>query len=136
MSKSGQLVLKAIVSLLISALVIVLYPIVGQTYANRETFKNMIVARDIALTIDALYSRPYDATVYYEKDLAGSTVEFSGSYVKVYDRSLGEKFDPSLAEYKFFTTGHEINAKFESPKKIKFEKKGNILTIKKDETIK
>ena len=137
MAKRGQIVFKALIVLLISAIIIILYPIMGQTHANREISKNTIAAREIALIIDTLYSYPYDVVVYLDKDLSGLTVDFSDENIKIYDTKLGKKFDPALAEYRFFTTGFNvIETKLESPKRIKFEKTKNILIVKKDENIK
>ncbi len=135
MTKRGQLVIKFIIILIISVVLVLFFPAIGEIYGKREIYKKTIAAREIALLIDTLYAYPFDATVYYEKDLTGLAVEFSEQNVMVYDARL-KNFDPAPAKYHFSVTGATtIKVKIENPKAIKFEKIKNNLIVSKYETI-
>lgn len=135
MPKRGQLVLKAVIDLIISAAIIFAFPYIGQSFGSGDVYKKEIVAKEIALIIDSLYAYPYDIVVYYEQDLTGFIIEISNDEVIVYSiTSNGYDSDLTYKKYKFFQTGDNvIKAKLESPKRIKFEKQTNQLTITKDE---
>lgn len=133
MAKRGQLVIKALIILIVSAILIILYPSVGETFGKRDVYKKVVTAREIALIIDALYSYPYDVAVSYEKDLTGLIVEISGENIFVYDSRFSRNLDPTLAAYRFYPTGpNKIDAKLENAKNLKFEKIKNELIIKKE----
>lgn len=135
MVKRGQLVVKALIVLVVSAVIILAFPYIGESYGSRNVYKKEIAAKEIALLIDTLYAYPYDIVVYYEKDLTGFIVEISENEVKVYDaRFSNYDIDPTRKKYEFFPTGiNEIKIKLENSKKIKFEKSQERLIIQKDE---
>ena len=134
MIKRGQIVLKFTIILIISAVVIISFVNIGQAYGKGTVYRKTIAAREIPLIIDALYSYPYDSIVYYNKDLSGLTVEIIDGKVKVYDSKSIVGKDMTSRQYGFFPTGqNKIEAKLEDPKNIRFEKKNNIIVIKKDE---
>ena len=134
MSKRGQLVLRALGILLVSAILILMYPYIGEQLGKREFYKKVIAVREVALILDTIYAYSYDTTLYYEKDLSGLIIEASDKKIMVYNSKMGKK-DPTLSEYHLFPTGNNIlEFKIESPKRIRIDKTGNIVTARKDET--
>ena len=133
--RKGQLIVKAIVVIVLAGIILFAFPYIGQEYGSGEVYKKEITAKEIALTLDTLYSSPYDIVVYYEKDLSGLIVEIIDNKVMIYNSIFrGKKFDPTSKEYDFAPTGiNKINVKLESPKRIKFEKLKNSLIIEKHE---
>lgn len=131
MQKRGQLVLKAIIVLLVAGILIVTFPKIGKSFGTFEAYKKAIASREIALILDTLYAYPYDSVIYYNEKLEGLTIEVSENKVKVF--SSGYKADPTRAEYNYLPTGtKKINAVLENPKRIRFEKKGDTLTLTKE----
>lgn len=132
MAKRGRLEYKALIILIISAVVFIFFLYIGQSYANSDVYKKGIASREIALIIDSMYAYPYDSTIYYERDLAGFTLEIADGKVIVYNKGFNKKNDPTLAEYAFFVTGvNNANIKLEDSKKIKIQKNMNNLIIEK-----
>ena len=136
MAKRGQLVVKLIIVLFFSLVVIIAYPYIGKQFGSGESYKKEIAAKEIALIIDTLYAYPYDAVIYYEKDLTGLAVQISDNDVIIYDsRFSNSNLDPTYRKYSFYPTGtNKIQMKFDNPKRIKFEKSKEKLIIIKDGT--
>jgi len=134
MAKRGQIVVKFIIILMVSAAIIFIYPYIGEKFGKGDVYKKALIAKEIALTIDVLYSYPYDAVIYYDKDLTAFNLEIAEGKVIIYDRIFQSKnLDPTRAEYMFFATGtSNPNIKLESPKKLRIEKTKNILAIRKE----
>ncbi len=131
MIKRGQLVLKALIVLVISAAIIILYPYIGAQFGSRDVYKREIAAREIALIIDTLYAYPYDVTISYEKDLTGLSLEISDNKIKIYGARFNNYLlDPSNRKYDFIPTGAiKTKLKLENPEKIKFEKLNGELSV-------
>lgn len=134
MAKRGQFTILAIISFIVLIIVLLAFPYIGKEYGSRDVFKKEIAAREIALTINALYAYPHDINIYYEKDLSELIVEMSNDEIKVYNaRFQSYNSDPTSKKYNFVPAGTYSDARLEGPKKIKFEKIGEKITIK-DET--
>lgn len=131
----GSLIVRAIIFLVVSLVIMSSLIYIGRAFGSGEVYKKTIAAKEIALTIDTLYAYPYDMVVYYEKDLTGLIVEISDNKVAIYNAEFDRKnLDPTFKEYYFIpTNANKISAKLENPKRIKFEKSKDLLTIKKDE---
>lgn len=138
MAKRGQIAVKVIIVLFFAIAVIIAYPYIGKQFGSGEYYKKEIAAKHIALIIDALYTFPYDAVVYYEKDLTGLAVQISDNDVIIYDSEFSNSnLDPTFRKYSFYPTGsNNIQIKLDNPKRIKFEKSKEKLSIIKDETSK
>lgn len=134
MAKRGQIVVKFIIILMVSAAIILIYPYIGEKFGKGDAYKKTTIAREIALIIDALYSYPYDAVVYYDRDMTGLNLEITEGKAVIYDSIfLSKNLDPTHAEYRFFTTGNtNPNIKLENPKKLRIEKTKNNLVIRKE----
>lgn len=132
MGKRGNLAFKFLMILTISAILLILYPKVAESFAKGELAKKTIAAREIALLLDTMYSYPYTMTIDYDINLMGFTLEISDQTVAVYDTKLGKTIDPSLANYRFFTTRGD-NPKFtiENSKKIRFKKINDKIEVSK-----
>lgn len=133
MKKRGQLIFKAIYSLILSAVIVLFLPMVANQYGSGEAYEKLAVAKDIALMTDTLYSMPGDAEVFYPCDCENYIIVIENNEVKVLDPELVAD-DPVKGIYSFTAMGPYRLPKIEMrfPKLIKFEKKGNILQIKQE----
>jgi len=134
MIKKGSIVIRAIIFVTISAVILGGLIYIGKSYGSGEVYRKLIIAKEIALILDAIYAYPYDSLVYYEKDLTGLIVEVSNNKVIVYNAQFNNRnLDPTSVDYSFIpTTINKINAKLENPKKIKFQKFNDIIILKNE----
>jgi len=131
----GSLVVRAIIFIVMSLVILASLIYIGKSYGSGEIYKKEIAAKEIALLINTLYAYPYDMVVNYDKDLTGFIIDISDNKVVVYNAEFNRKdLDSTFREYEFVpTTFNKIKVKLESPKRIKFEKSKDLLSVKKDE---
>ena len=129
MKKRGQLVYKALISVIVSAIVVVAFVMAGKTYGNQEAYYKLAIAKDLALTIDLIYALPGDIEYVYANDVSAYGIEIKNNYVKVYDYKLG-KMDPTAASYNYAGIGNDaINADIKGLKFVKLSKKHGQIKI-------
>jgi len=131
----GSLVVRAIIFIVMSLVILASLIYIGKSYGSGEIYKKEIAAKEIALLINTLYAYPYDMVVNYDKDLTGFIIDISDNKVVVYNAEFNRKdLDSTFREYEFVpTTFNKIKVKLESPKRIKFEKSKDLLSVQKDE---
>lgn len=134
----GSLIVRAIIFIVMSLVILVSLIYIGKSYGSGDVYKKEIAAKEIALILDTLYAYPYDIVVNYNKDLTGLIVEISDNKVIVYSAEFSRRnLDLAFKEYEFVpTTMNKIQAKLESPKRIKFEKSKDSMIVTKDEITK
>ncbi|HLC60956.1 MAG TPA: hypothetical protein VJJ52_06020 [Candidatus Nanoarchaeia archaeon] len=128
MKKRGQLVNKALIVLITSAVVIITFYSAGKTYGNKEAYYRLAVAKDIALTIDYLYSIPGDVEFIYPNEVSDYDIEITDNSVRVYQHGSG-KLDATAGIYGYAGTSYDkINTFVSGPKYIEIKKTGNTIT--------
>lgn len=116
MKKRGQLVYKALIVIIASAIIILAFIEAGKSYGSQDAYYKLAVAKDIALLIDGMYATSGNIKIMYGRDLSKYTVEVNGNVVKVYKTSLGAA-DITAGRHKFF--GSEIaNVQIENQKQL------------------
>lgn len=98
MKKKGQLVYKAIIVLIISAIIIISFLSAGKLYGSGEIYYRSAVAKDIALLINTLYALPGEASIMYPRDVSGYIITIDGTTVEVGSET---GLSVSIAKYKF-----------------------------------
>ena len=122
MEKRGQLVNKALIVIIASAIVIMAFISAGKAYGSQEAFYKLAVARDLAITIDLMYSLPGNIEYVYPNDVSGYDIEVSDFSVKVYKHKTG-KLDPTIAKHSFVGTDYDnLNAEIKGKRFVKLEK--------------
>ncbi len=131
MAKRGSMItVITLVILVVALFVFVAIPQIAKVYASGKAALKASAARDIALTLDAIYASPYDMEIEYNFDLSDFKVTISGNKVKVYGKSYGEpRSDPTLAQYDFVSVNDAPNFALDQPKKIVFKKFEGVLSI-------
>lgn len=124
MKKRGQLIYKALIVIIGSALIIAGFLQAGKSYGNQEAFYKLAVAKDLALTIDLMYALPGDIEYTYPNDISGYIIEIKGNTVKV---STSEQ-DKNFGLYNFAGSENDlINFQIKGQKLVKLEKiSGNV----------
>jgi hypothetical protein len=138
MSKRGQIVLIALITIVIAAIVGLTYPRIASAYATGAFSLKVSATEDIALIIDTIYAYPYDVEVEYEVDLSKFIIAVSDGKVKLYGSSFVSLdssnkivgIDPIFSQYPFLPGNENINFILDKPKKIKFIKNDGKLSIK------
>ena len=129
MEKRGQLVYKALVVIIGSALIITGFLQAGKSYASQEVFYKLAIAKDLALTIDLLYSLPGDIKYVYPNGVSGYDIEIGENKVTVYDTNQG-KLDTNQKSYNYVgSESYPVNAYIKNQKFVKFEKTNSVITI-------
>ena len=129
MGKRGQLVVKALFIIVISALVILSFISAGKSYGSQEAYYKLAIARDTAITIDTLYGLPGDIIYYYPNDVSDYRIEISDNNVNVYQKNSG-KFDALQTSHNFAGTSFDnLRAQINGNKFLKFEKIRNRIII-------
>lgn len=129
MKKTGQLVNKALIVIITSAIVVIAFYSAGKTYGNKEAYYKLAVAKDIALTIDYLYSVPGDIEFIYPNDISGYDIEIRDGSVRVYQHNSG-RLDATAGIYGYVETSYDkIDAFVSGPKYIKLKKTGNVIEV-------
>lgn len=121
MKKRGQLVYKALVVLIGSALIIAGFVQAGKSHGSQEAFYKLAVAKDLALTIDVIYSLPSDIEYTYPNDVSGYDVDINGNRVAIH--STGGSKDTTSQSYGFVGLSNDaLNFQLKNQKFIKFKK--------------
>ena len=129
MKKRGQLVYKAIISLVVSAIIIAAFISAGKSYGSNEASFKLAIAKDIALLIDVIYAYDGDIIFNYPNDISGFEIDIRDGLVRVYSKSQGRN-DVTAQSYFYSGNAKEsldfsiINSKF-----IRFEKSNGKLKI-------
>mgnify|MGYP001615738537 FL=1 len=122
MKKRGQLIYKALLVIIASSVVILAFTSAGKSYGNREPFYKLALAKDIAITIDLMYSLPGDIKYIYPNDLSKYDVELTQNTVTVYSHKSGRQ-DITIASYGFAGIEKDtINARIMAKKYMVLEK--------------
>ena len=122
MKKRGEIVYKGLLVIIVSAVIVIIFVEAGKSYGNEEAFYKLAVAKDLALTINTIYSLQGNVEYTYPNDVFDYDVEISENTILVYSHSLG-KSDPTRASYGFAGISLDpINAKIEAKKFITFLK--------------
>ena len=127
MKKRGQIPFMAITAFIASAIVVLAFYSAGKTYGNKEAYYKLAVAKDIALTIDYLYSVPGDVEFIYPNDISGYDTEIIDDTVRVYQHN-SRRSDVTAGIYGYAGTSYDkINKFISGPKYIKLKKIGNTI---------
>lgn len=127
MKKRGAIPFKALIVIITSAIVLIAFYSAGKTYGNQEAYYKLAVAKDIALTIDYLYSVPGDAEFIYPNDISGYDIEIKDGSVMVYQRDFG-KLDVTAGIYGYAGMSYDkINTFVSGSKYIELKKTGNTI---------
>lgn len=129
MEKRGQLVSRAIFAVIASAIIVVSFRSVGEAYGTEEAYYKLAVAKDLALTIDLLYSLPGDVEYIYPNDVSGYDIELKDNKVSVFKHD-SNKLDPSIGIYEFVgISSDKPNFIVKNEKFVKIRKIGNNVAI-------
>lgn len=129
MKKRGQLVYKALVVIIGSALIIAGFLQAGKSYASQEAFYKLAVAKDLALTIDLLYAIPGNVEYTYPNDISGYDIEIRDNKVMIYDANQG-RLDLNQKSYNYVgSETNPINAYVKNQKFVKFEKINSAIIV-------
>ena len=130
MQKRGQLVNKALIVLIVSAIVIVAFISAGKSHGSQEAYYKLAVAKDISLAIDMISGMSGDVSFTYPNDVTGYDIGITKNTVTIYDTKYG-RLDPIKASYIFSTNGFAIEGAYIIlPQYIVIEKSGNKISVK------
>lgn len=130
MKKRGQLVYKALLVIIASAIVIIAFVAAGKSYGAQEAYYRLAVARDLALTIDLIYSLPGDIQYTYPNDVSDYDIEVKYATVKVFSHKAG-RLDTIAPFYSFVGNGKDsIDAEIKGKKLIMIQKTNGKIKIK------
>ncbi|HLC50420.1 MAG TPA: hypothetical protein VJI97_03245 [Candidatus Nanoarchaeia archaeon] len=129
MQKRGQLVNKALIVLIVSAIIVIAFISAGKSFGSQEAYYKLAVAKDLALSVDIISGLPGDTSFTYPNDVSGYDIEVKKNSVTVYSNKLG-KLDPIKAVYGFSNAGYPIDDTYiKNSKYILIEKTGSIIKI-------
>ena len=100
MKKRGFLSIKALIIVIICAIILIAFIQAGKSLGSRDNYYKEAAAKDIALIIDSLYATPGDATIRYGQDLSKHTIWTQNNTIIVYKTNFG-KSDITKGIYKF-----------------------------------
>ncbi len=127
MKKRGQLVFKALIVIIASAIVIVAFLQAGKSYGSQEAFYKLAVAKDLALTIDVMYSLTGDVEYVYPNDVSDYNIKIENNIVVV---SESKSSDVTSASYGFVgVSSDELKSSVEGKKYVKLVKAGNKIKL-------
>ena len=122
MEKIGQLGYKGIIVLTISALIIGMFVHAGSSYGSGQAYYGLAISKDIALTIDLMYSLPGDVKYIYPNDVSAYDFMIKDNHVNVYSHSFG-KFDTVVGIYRYAGIENDkLNVEIRGEKYILMEK--------------
>lgn len=117
-----QLTYKILFVVIVSAIVIGVFKSAAEAYGSEEVFYKLAIAKDLALTIDVMYSVPGDFEYIYPNEVSGYDIEIKDNTVKIFNHNSG-KLDPTIGIYNF--------AGIESDKTNLFIQNGKYVKLKK-----
>ena len=127
MKKRGEeLSLLALLVLIASAVVFGVLVYKGYSYGSQHEYYRIAVARDLALTIDSMYSVSGDVDYIYPSDVSGFGIKIKDNLVNVYDTNYN--LLPSSYHFAGFASD-KIDAAVEGAKFVRLEKTGNKIKI-------
>jgi hypothetical protein len=126
--RGSMLVIIAIITLVVALIVLIMYPMIANTYASGKVAYRTATARDIALILDAMYAYPYDIEIEYDFDFSEFLVEISEKKVKVRDKSFSGISDKAFSQYPFVPVNDDPAITLDGPTKIVFKKEKGVLT--------
>lgn len=127
--KSQLLVYKYLILSVISAIVVIVFLNAGKSFGSQDAHYKLAVAKDLALTIDIVYSLPGDIEFIYPNELSDYDIEVTNNLVRIYSHRLGA-LDPTQASHDFVGISREsINVQIKGQKHIKLIKKDGSLNI-------
>ena len=129
MKKRGQLVYKNIISLVVSAIIIVAFISAGRSYGSNEASFKLALAKDIALAIDVIYAYDGDIVFNYPNDISGFEIDIRDGIVKVYSKSQGKNDITAQSYYYSGNTKENLDFSIINSKFIRFEKSNGKLKI-------
>ena len=129
MKKRGQLVYKALVVIVGSALIIAAFVQAGKSYGSQEAFYKLAIAKDLALTIDLLYALPGNVEYVYPNDVSRYDIELRDNKVTIYDTNQG-RLDTNQKSYNYVgSETNSINAYIKNQKSVKFDKINSAIIV-------
>lgn len=129
MKKRGFLSIKALIIVIICAIIIIAFIQAGKSLGSRDNYYKEAAAKDIALIIDSLYATPGDATIRYEQDLSKHTVWVQDTTVIVYKTTFGRS-DITKGIYRFIGASIDETV-VRDPDTLIIEKRNNRISIYK-----
>lgn|SRR3989338_3010541 len=89
MQKRGSLVYKALITLILSAIIVTSFVTIGNQYGSEEAAHKQAIANDLALIFTEMQAMPGDLTLAYGQDTARYGIRVSGTSILVYSADLG-----------------------------------------------
>ncbi|MEK6943193.1 MAG: hypothetical protein AABX00_03975 [Nanoarchaeota archaeon] len=129
MQKRGQLVNKALIVLIVSAIVVIAFISAGKSFGSGDAYYKLAVAKDLALSVDLISGMPGDVVFTYPNDVSGYDIEVKKNLILVYGNKLG-KLDPVKATYSFSSVGQIEDVYIKNAKYVTIEKTGNKIILK------
>lgn len=129
MKKRGFLSIKALIIVIICAIIIIAFIQAGKSLGSRDNYYKEAAAKDIALIIDSLYATSGDATIRYEQDLSKHTIWIQSTTVIVYKTTFGRS-DITKGIHRFIGSSIDETV-VRNPKTLIIEKRNNIISIYK-----
>jgi hypothetical protein len=130
MQKKSQLVFRDLSAVLISVVLIVSFLSAGKSYGSQEAFHKLAIEKDLAITIDLLYSIPGNLEYTYPNDVSNYDIVIKNNVITVYSHSQGKE-DVTAPAYGFVgISTDQISAQITAKKYVKFEKKEDKITLK------
>jgi hypothetical protein len=107
------------------------YIFAGRSYGKQEIYFKAAVAKDIAFLINSMYSAPGDVSFIYPMELTEFGVKIKNNKVIVFKHT---PLDVTAGSYEYAGINDDtkkINIEIDNVYKIKFEKKGDIVSVSK-----
>ncbi len=124
-----QLTYKILFVTIVSVILIGVFKSTGEAYGNEETFYKLAIAKDLALTIDVMYSAPGDFEYVYQNEVSGYDIEIKDNIVKVFKHNSGKQ-DPTIGISTFAGIESDIpNLFIQNEKYVKLKKINNKLQL-------
>lgn len=130
MRKRGQLVYKALVTLILSALIVFSFMSAGKAFGSGEAYFKRAVVEDLALLFEQMQALPGDVIVRYPEDLTDFTIRAEGTEVLIFDAADGP-LDPTRTTASF--VGDRMpRQQVSRPDPLVIKKQGNVILLSGD----
>ncbi|HIH04635.1 TPA: hypothetical protein HA228_00265 [Candidatus Woesearchaeota archaeon] len=127
MQKSGTLVYKALITLILSAIIVASFVTVGNQYGSAEAPHKQAVANDLALILTEMQAMPGDLTLAYGQDVSRYGILLSGNSILIYSAGLGRT--DIIAGKAAFNGKPLPQTLIERPSSLIIIKKGDVITL-------
>lgn len=133
MTKGGQLVYKALVTLVLSALIVFSFMSAGKAFGSGEPYFKKAVAEDLALLLGQMQMLPGDVTIRYPEDLTDFAIRVEGNEVLVFNAADGP-LDPTrrTASFMGYPMTHQQVSR---PDPLTITKQGEIILYSGDHAL-